>query len=154
MWQVTWEMDDKMKKTRILTRLYGVTPMIVLRRKPIQGKYMSPRSNFGHSDIPYHVPQENHVPKVIAPNEPAIPLTQDTEGPPDLINTEGIHEQNIQNEQIITQPTEGPSWNNTEVLVSINESVVLDVPKAHISNQASTSSHLVPQDGLMPCKKN
>nr|GEX62432.1 hypothetical protein [Tanacetum cinerariifolium] len=51
--------------------------------------------------------QENHVPEVIAPNEPDIPLTEDNEGPPDLINTEGTHEQNIQNEQIITQPTEG-----------------------------------------------
>ncbi|GJU89599.1 retrovirus-related pol polyprotein from transposon TNT 1-94 [Tanacetum coccineum] len=59
--------------------------------------------------------QENHVPKVIALNEPDIPLTEDTEGPPDLINTEGTHEQNVQNEQIITQLTEGPSGNNTEV---------------------------------------
>ncbi|GJZ71774.1 hypothetical protein Tco_0635625 [Tanacetum coccineum] len=90
------------------------------------------------SDISYYViphgrslselTQEKHVPKVIAPNEPDIPLTEDTEGPSDLINTEGTHEQNIQNEQIITQPTEGPSWNNTKVLVSINESVVPNDP--------------------------
>ncbi|GKD43504.1 retrovirus-related pol polyprotein from transposon TNT 1-94, partial [Tanacetum coccineum] len=53
----------------------------------------------------------------IDPNEHDIPLTEDTEGPPDLINTEGTHEQNVQNEQIITQPTEGPSGNNTEVSV-------------------------------------
>ncbi|GJS95666.1 retrovirus-related pol polyprotein from transposon TNT 1-94 [Tanacetum coccineum] len=31
--------------------------------------------------------QENQVPEVIAPNEPDIPHTKDTEGPPDLINT-------------------------------------------------------------------
>ncbi|GKD78128.1 retrovirus-related pol polyprotein from transposon TNT 1-94, partial [Tanacetum coccineum] len=85
------------------------------------------------SDISYYViphgrslselTQENHVPEVIAPNEPDIPLTEDTEGPPDLINTEGTHEQNVQNEQIITQPTEGPLGNNTEVSISINESL-------------------------------
>ncbi|GKB79410.1 retrovirus-related pol polyprotein from transposon TNT 1-94 [Tanacetum coccineum] len=82
------------------------------------------------SDISYYViphgrslselTQENHVPEVIALNESDIPLTEDIEGPPDLINTEGTHEQNVQNEQIITQPTKGPSENNTEVLVSIN----------------------------------
>ncbi|GJZ33484.1 retrovirus-related pol polyprotein from transposon TNT 1-94 [Tanacetum coccineum] len=43
--------------------------------------------------------------------------------PPDLINTKGTHEQNVQNDQMITQPTD-----------------------SHISNQASTSSHPVPQD--------
>ncbi|GKC08167.1 retrovirus-related pol polyprotein from transposon TNT 1-94 [Tanacetum coccineum] len=56
------------------------------------------------SDIPYYViphgrslselTQENQVPEVIAPNEPDIPHTEDTEGPPNLINTEGTHEQN------------------------------------------------------------
>ncbi|GJV48910.1 retrovirus-related pol polyprotein from transposon TNT 1-94 [Tanacetum coccineum] len=55
--------------------------------------------------------QENHVLKVIAPNEPEIPHTKDTKGPLDLINTERTHEQN-----------------------------------SHISNQASISSHPVPQD--------
>ncbi|GJW00694.1 retrovirus-related pol polyprotein from transposon TNT 1-94 [Tanacetum coccineum] len=83
---------------------------------------------------------------LFAPNKPDIPLTEDTEGPLDLINTEGTHEQNVQNEQIITQPTEGPLGNNTEVLVSINESLVPNVPQSNISNQASTSSHPVPQD--------
>ncbi|GKF76373.1 hypothetical protein Tco_0225817 [Tanacetum coccineum] len=42
--------------------------------------------------IPYgrslsELTQENHVLEAIAPNEPDIPLTEDTEGPPDLINT-------------------------------------------------------------------
>ncbi|GJW21821.1 retrovirus-related pol polyprotein from transposon TNT 1-94 [Tanacetum coccineum] len=63
----------------------------------------------------FELTKENHVPEVIAPNEPDIPLTEDTEGPPDLIKTKRTHEQNVQNEQTITQPTEGPSGNNTEV---------------------------------------
>ncbi|GJV39175.1 retrovirus-related pol polyprotein from transposon TNT 1-94 [Tanacetum coccineum] len=108
------------------------------------------------SDISYYViphgrslselTQENQVPEVIAPNEPDIPHTEDTKGPPDLINTKGTHEQNVQNDQMITQPTDVPSGNNTEVLGSIIESLVPDVTQSHISNQASTSSHPVPQD--------
>ncbi|GKA36347.1 hypothetical protein Tco_0722838 [Tanacetum coccineum] len=77
-------------------------------------------------------------------SDPDIPLTEDNEGLPDLINTKETHEQNFQNEQITTQPTEGPSGNNIEVSVSINESLVPDVPQSHISNQASTSSHPAP----------
>ncbi|GKF67984.1 retrovirus-related pol polyprotein from transposon TNT 1-94, partial [Tanacetum coccineum] len=48
------------------------------------------------------------------PNEPKIPHTEDAEGPSDPINTKGIHEQNVQNDQMITQPTDVPSGNNTE----------------------------------------
>ncbi|GJV48793.1 retrovirus-related pol polyprotein from transposon TNT 1-94 [Tanacetum coccineum] len=81
---------------------------------------------------------------MIAPNQPDIPHTEDTEGPPDLINTEGTHEQNVQNDQMIT--TDVPSKNNTEVSGSITKSLVLDVTHALILNQASTSSHPVPQD--------
>ncbi|GJU52640.1 retrovirus-related pol polyprotein from transposon TNT 1-94 [Tanacetum coccineum] len=66
----------------------------------------------GHSIT--EITQENHVPEVIAPNEPEILHTEDTKGPPDLINTEGTHEQNIQNDQMITQPTNVPSGSNTE----------------------------------------
>ncbi|GJX62072.1 retrovirus-related pol polyprotein from transposon TNT 1-94 [Tanacetum coccineum] len=76
------------------------------------------------SDVSYYIilhghsltkiTQENHVPKVVAPNEPEILHTEDTEGPPDPINTEGTHEQNIQNDQMITQPTDVPSGSNTE----------------------------------------
>ncbi|GKA92280.1 retrovirus-related pol polyprotein from transposon TNT 1-94 [Tanacetum coccineum] len=62
--------------------------------------------------------------KVIAPNEPDIPHTEDTEGPLDLIKTEGTHEQNIQNDQMITQPTDISLGNNTEVSGSITESLV------------------------------
>ncbi|GJU21206.1 retrovirus-related pol polyprotein from transposon TNT 1-94 [Tanacetum coccineum] len=79
-------------------------------------------------------------------SDPDIPYTRDTEGPPDLINTEGTLEQNFQNDQMITQPIDIPSGNNTEVSGSITKSLVPDVTQSHISNQASTSSHLVPQD--------
>nr|GEU34270.1 retrovirus-related Pol polyprotein from transposon TNT 1-94 [Tanacetum cinerariifolium] len=92
------------------------------------------------------ITQDNQVPEVIAPNKPDIPHTKDTEGPPDLINTEGTHEQNVQNDQMITQPTDVPSGNNTKVLGSITESLVPDVTQTHILNQASTSSYHVPQD--------
>ncbi|GJY98484.1 retrovirus-related pol polyprotein from transposon TNT 1-94 [Tanacetum coccineum] len=108
------------------------------------------------SDVSYYIiphgrslteiTQENHVPEVIAPNEPEIPHTKDDEGPPDPINTEGTHEQNVQNDQMITQPTDVPSGNNTEVLGSITEPLVPDVTLSHIINQASTSSHHVLQD--------
>ncbi|GJS53349.1 retrovirus-related pol polyprotein from transposon TNT 1-94 [Tanacetum coccineum] len=86
------------------------------------------------SDVSYYIiphgrslteiTQENHVPEVNAPNEPEIPHTEDAEGPPNPINTEGIHEQNIQNDQMITQPTDVPSENNTEVSGSITEPLV------------------------------
>nr|GEV77322.1 retrovirus-related Pol polyprotein from transposon TNT 1-94 [Tanacetum cinerariifolium] len=79
---------------------------------------------------------------VIAPNEPDIPYTKDTEGPPDLINTEVTHEQNVQNDQMITQPTNIRSGNDTKILGSITESLVPHVTRCHISNQASPSSHL------------
>ncbi|GJU85870.1 retrovirus-related pol polyprotein from transposon TNT 1-94 [Tanacetum coccineum] len=102
-----------------------------------------------NSDIWYYViphgrslselTQENQVPEVIAPNEHDIPHTEDTEDPPDLINIEGTHEQNVQNDQMITQPTDVPSGNNTEVSGPITESLVPDVTQSHISNQASTS---------------
>ncbi|GKB87700.1 retrovirus-related pol polyprotein from transposon TNT 1-94 [Tanacetum coccineum] len=101
------------------------------------------------SDVSYYIiphvhsltelTQENHVPEMIAPNEPDIPHTEDTKGPPNLINTEGTHEQNVQNDQMITQPTDIPSG-------SITESLVPDVTQSHILNQASISSHHVPQD--------
>ncbi|GKC07655.1 retrovirus-related pol polyprotein from transposon TNT 1-94 [Tanacetum coccineum] len=47
---------------------------------------------------------------------------------------------------MITQLTDIPSWNNTEVSRSIPKSLVLDVTQSYISNQASTSSHPAPQD--------
>ncbi|GJT80228.1 retrovirus-related pol polyprotein from transposon TNT 1-94 [Tanacetum coccineum] len=40
-----------------------------------------------HGRLLIEITQENHVPEVIAYNEPKIPHTKDTEGPTDLINT-------------------------------------------------------------------
>ncbi|GJW58663.1 retrovirus-related pol polyprotein from transposon TNT 1-94 [Tanacetum coccineum] len=99
-----------------------------------------------HGCLLTEITQENHVPKVIAPNEPEIPYTEDDEGPPDQINTEGTHEQYVQNDQMITQPTDVSSGNNIEVSGSITEPLVPDVTQSHITNQASTSSHHIPQD--------
>nr|GEV30728.1 retrovirus-related Pol polyprotein from transposon TNT 1-94 [Tanacetum cinerariifolium] len=91
----------------------------------------------------YHLTfdEKNHVPEVIAPNVPEIPHTEDTEGPPDLINTKGIHEQNVQNDQMITQPTDTLLGNNTEGHGPITKPLVPDVTQSHIPNQASTSFH-------------
>ncbi|GJY26303.1 retrovirus-related pol polyprotein from transposon TNT 1-94 [Tanacetum coccineum] len=66
--------------------------------------------------------------------------------PPDEFLHKDDPSRQYQNEQITTQPTEGPSENNTKILVSINKSSVSDVPQSHISNKASTSSHPAPQD--------
>ncbi|GKA64980.1 retrovirus-related pol polyprotein from transposon TNT 1-94 [Tanacetum coccineum] len=45
-----------------------------------------------------------------------------------------------------TQPTDVPLGSNTEVSGSIIEPLVPDVTQSHITNQASTSSHPIPQD--------
>nr|GEY43226.1 hypothetical protein [Tanacetum cinerariifolium] len=47
---------------------------------------------------------------------------------------------------MITQPTDVPSGNNTEVSGSITRPLVPDVANSHTSNQSFTSSHLIPQD--------
>ncbi|GJY33979.1 hypothetical protein Tco_0418448 [Tanacetum coccineum] len=60
-------------------------------------------------------PHHEHL--EIAPNEPGIPHTKDDEGPPDPINTNGTHEQYVHNDEMITQPTDVPSGNNTEVVL-------------------------------------
>nr|GEU39268.1 retrovirus-related Pol polyprotein from transposon TNT 1-94 [Tanacetum cinerariifolium] len=108
------------------------------------------------SDISYYViphgrshtelTLENHVPKVIVPNKHGVPLTEYIEDPPDLINTEGTYEQNVQDDQMINQPTDIPSGNNTKVSRIITKSLVHNVTQSHIPNQASTSSYPAPQD--------
>nr|GEV96498.1 retrovirus-related Pol polyprotein from transposon TNT 1-94 [Tanacetum cinerariifolium] len=76
----------------------------------------------------------------------------DIEDPHDLINTEGTHEQNdqddqnVQDDQMITQPIDVSSGNNIEVLRPITEPLVPDVTQSHIPNQASISSYPTPQD--------
>nr|GFB30150.1 retrovirus-related Pol polyprotein from transposon TNT 1-94 [Tanacetum cinerariifolium] len=51
----------------------------------------------------------------------------DIEDPPILINTERTHEENVQDDQMITQPTDVPSGNNNEVSRPITEPLVPDV---------------------------
>nr|GEV55508.1 retrovirus-related Pol polyprotein from transposon TNT 1-94 [Tanacetum cinerariifolium]GEV76571.1 retrovirus-related Pol polyprotein from transposon TNT 1-94 [Tanacetum cinerariifolium] len=87
------------------------------------------------------VGKKNHVPKVIVSNKHDVPLTEDIEDPPDVINTERTHEQNVQDDQMITQPTNVPSRNSTEVSRPITEPLVPDVTQSHIPNQASISSY-------------
>ncbi|GJY40195.1 hypothetical protein Tco_0427465 [Tanacetum coccineum] len=111
------------------------------------------QSNF---DISYYIiphghsltelTQEKHVPEVIALNEQDTPHTEDVEGPLDLINTEGTQEQNVQDEQINSLPTEETSGNNTETLVPYTRPLVLEVPQSQSTNHASTSSYHVSQD--------
>ncbi|GKB82074.1 retrovirus-related pol polyprotein from transposon TNT 1-94 [Tanacetum coccineum] len=101
-------------------------------------------SDISYYIIPYgrsltELTQQNHVPKVIALNEPDIPHTENTKNPPDIINTEGTPEQNVQNDLMIIQPTKVSSGYNTEAPGPINESLVPDVTHSHILNQASTS---------------
>nr|GEY79564.1 retrovirus-related Pol polyprotein from transposon TNT 1-94 [Tanacetum cinerariifolium] len=104
------------------------------------------RTMLNGSVLSKHFWTEKHVPKVSSPNKHEIPHTKDTEGPSDLINTEGIHEQNVQNDQMINQPTDTPSKNNIKGLGPITKPLVHDVTQSHIPNQASTSSHPAPQD--------
>nr|GEU33160.1 retrovirus-related Pol polyprotein from transposon TNT 1-94 [Tanacetum cinerariifolium] len=77
--------------------------------------------------------EENHVPEVIAPNEHDIPLIEDIEDRPDLINTEGTHELNVHDDQMINQPTDVPSGNNIEVLRLNTEPLILDLIAASAS---------------------
>nr|GEV49017.1 retrovirus-related Pol polyprotein from transposon TNT 1-94 [Tanacetum cinerariifolium] len=90
-----------------------------------------PLDEFVHEDDPsrqYQIDSDilNYV---IPHDEPDIPHTEDTKDPPNLINTKGTHEYNVQNDQMITQPTDVPSGNNTKVLGSITESLVPDAQK-------------------------
>nr|GEV30287.1 retrovirus-related Pol polyprotein from transposon TNT 1-94 [Tanacetum cinerariifolium] len=55
-------------------------------------------------------------------------------------------EETYQDDQMITQPTDVPLGNNTEVSRPITEPLVPDVTQSHILNQAFTSSHPAPQD--------
>nr|GFC47394.1 retrovirus-related Pol polyprotein from transposon TNT 1-94 [Tanacetum cinerariifolium] len=88
----------------------------------------------------------DHVSKVIVPNKHDVPLIENIKDPSDLINTKGTHEQNVQDDQLITHPTNVPSRNNTEVSGPITQPLVPDITQPHIPNQASTSSHPAPHD--------
>nr|GEW03035.1 copia protein [Tanacetum cinerariifolium] len=54
-------------------------------------------------------------------------IEEDIEDPPDLINTEKTHEQNVQNDQRITQLTDVPSGNNIKASRPITKPLVPDV---------------------------
>nr|GEX54954.1 hypothetical protein [Tanacetum cinerariifolium] len=73
-------------------------------------------------------------------------VSKDINDPPDLINTEETHEQNVQDDQRITQPTDVPSGNNTKASRPIIKPLVPGIPQSHIPNQVSTSSHPDPHD--------
>ncbi|GJS25703.1 hypothetical protein Tco_0454335, partial [Tanacetum coccineum] len=61
--------------------------------------------------------------------------------------TEITQEKHVpENDQMITQPTDVPSGNNTKVSRSITEPLVPYVTQSYISNHASTSSYLAPRD--------
>ncbi|GKB43193.1 hypothetical protein Tco_0888135 [Tanacetum coccineum] len=69
--------------------------------------------------------QENHVPEVIAPNEPDIPHTEDTKGPPDLINTEGtlpdVIQSHISNQASISfHPVPQDRWSRDQHIELVN----------------------------------
>nr|GEV52014.1 retrovirus-related Pol polyprotein from transposon TNT 1-94 [Tanacetum cinerariifolium] len=107
-------------------------------------------SNVSYYIIPHghsltKITQENHVPEVIVPNKHDVPLTKDIEDPPDLINTKGTHEQNVQDDQMITQPTDVPSGNNTKVSRPIIEPLAHDVTQSQFPNHF-TSSHPAPHN--------
>nr|GFA92164.1 copia protein [Tanacetum cinerariifolium] len=96
------------------------------------------------------ITQENHFPKVIAPNELEIPHTKDTEGPLDLINIKGIHEQNVQNDQMITQPTNAPSENNTEGMLTRSMATKFTAASASECLFVDFLSEIEPKKTLVP----
>ncbi|GJV65216.1 retrovirus-related pol polyprotein from transposon TNT 1-94 [Tanacetum coccineum] len=54
------------------------------------------------------------VPEVVTLNVQNTPHIEDVEGPPDLVTTKGTQGQVVEDEQIICQPTEATSGNNSE----------------------------------------
>ncbi|GJW92006.1 hypothetical protein Tco_0169559 [Tanacetum coccineum] len=99
-----------------------------------------------HNRLLNELTNDTHVLEVITPNEQNTPHTKDVKGPPDLINTEGMQVQEVQNELINNQPTEEPLGNNIKTSVSITKLSVPKVVQSQITHHASTSSHHAPQD--------
>ncbi|GJU21821.1 retrovirus-related pol polyprotein from transposon TNT 1-94, partial [Tanacetum coccineum] len=81
---------------------------------------------------------DTHVLEVTTPNEQNIPHTEDVKGPPNLINTKGNQEQEVQNELINSEPTEEASGNNTETSIPITDPLVYEAPQSQIIHHAST----------------
>ncbi|GKD79009.1 retrovirus-related pol polyprotein from transposon TNT 1-94 [Tanacetum coccineum] len=67
-------------------------------------------------------------------------------GPPDLVNTKGTQEQDVQDEQINHQPTEELLENNTENSAPITKPLVPEVSQSQITHHASKSLYHVAQD--------
>ncbi|GKB41537.1 retrovirus-related pol polyprotein from transposon TNT 1-94 [Tanacetum coccineum] len=114
------------------------------------------RQDQSNCDFSYHIiprgrsltelTQENHVLEAIALNEQDNPHTKDVKGPPDLINTKGTQEQNVQDEQINHQLTKETSGNNTKTSEHNTELLVPEAPQSQDTNHASKSSYHVAQD--------
>nr|GEY27861.1 hypothetical protein [Tanacetum cinerariifolium] len=78
-----------------------------------------------------------HPDEFLHKNDPSRQY-QDIKDPPDLINTEGTHKQNVQDDQRITQPTDVPSGNNTKASRPITKPLVPDVP--HVASKLTAAS--------------
>ncbi|GJW23917.1 hypothetical protein Tco_0037728 [Tanacetum coccineum] len=83
---------------------------------------------------------------VITLNEQNTPHTEDVEGHPDLINTKGTQEQDVQNEHINSQSTKETLGNNTETMVLITEPLVPEVPQSQIVHHALAILHPTPKE--------
>ncbi|GJU49361.1 retrovirus-related pol polyprotein from transposon TNT 1-94 [Tanacetum coccineum] len=134
-------------------KVLGLPSLVYLKDKPCiaceKGKHLrasfKTKQNFSirkclhllHMDLSGLV--NNQVPKVIAPNEHDIPHTEDTEGPPNLINTKGTHEQNVHNDQMITQTTDVPSG---EQIRKILDALMNLYPLSYVSHTTKSESLL------------
>ncbi|GJV12445.1 retrovirus-related pol polyprotein from transposon TNT 1-94 [Tanacetum coccineum] len=95
-----------------------------------------PPDEFLHEDYPSRQYQANsNFSYYIIPHD--TPHTKDVKDPLDLTNTEGIQEQNVQVEQINSQPTKKSLGNYTETSLHITESLV---PKVIQSQSMLTRS--------------
>nr|GEW11299.1 hypothetical protein [Tanacetum cinerariifolium] len=91
-------------------------------------------SNLSYYIIPHgrsltELTQDNHIHEVITTNEQNTPPTKDVKEPPDLVNSEGTQEQNVQDELINGQPIKETSGNNTETLIPYTKPSVSEVPQ-------------------------
>ncbi|GJX29795.1 retrovirus-related pol polyprotein from transposon TNT 1-94, partial [Tanacetum coccineum] len=77
-----------------------------------------------HGHLLTKLTQEKHVLEVIALNEQDNPHNEVVEGPPDETNTEGIQEQNVQDEQSLLKEPQGkilkPRWSKDQYIELVN----------------------------------
>nr|GEV79478.1 retrovirus-related Pol polyprotein from transposon TNT 1-94 [Tanacetum cinerariifolium] len=123
--------DESMEAIRFINTLIDEIRIDDLSRYPPDEYHHEDdpsRQYQSNSDISYYIiphghsltelAQEKHVLEVIALNESNIPHTENAEGPPDLINTEGTHEQNVKDEQIIIHSTEVTRMEAIEIFLA------------------------------------